>query len=511
MTDLVSSEARAIRGLIEDKRYWSAAEHVLRHAAGPADSGPAQSLPEKPPLRPDHDRDHEGLRLATAVVAMAIEWIDDAPTVARCISDSLKVHVGRPERAGWEAVRSCFSGIHPRVLALNARWLDWTTRVRDNYARHFGLVPCEVRDEDGRLRMAWMPCDDADPSAAIHEHGVRYETSILEFIDEVDDRTRYEEMELQRLKTTTETGLERRVVDCMIDLCRTRIRKERDAWRKVRESARRQAFNALSADDVWQEMVQIVHDCLPHGVGGRTRAQWQSLLRDALEERIRDIGQESERERASVGHQLGDHAEDNPEYLSAVLSAIAHHEEHELEHALPSLILEELRIDDPDEWNSLADAARRQRVSHVGTSSIIDSRTSFLEVLDGLERMMMASCGVGRTGEAPNLIPTAHVILEELFSELDVHGQVQDGDRNASSAPAGAELVARAMREFGGERGKTSATIAQFADLRINAPSLYSGCLGAAARIIQELSKPEFEGVILFGSDRSRTDEAERN
>ena len=500
MIDLMASEAWSIAGLLEEHRYWSAAERVLQRIAGLTASHPAQLLLGKPPQGREPYWEREGLRLATAVTAIAIEWVVDWPTIAQLIKHNLKASLGQPAHPGWEAILRCFSSIHPRAFVVNPKWNDWIARVRAEYAKDFGLVPSEVVDEDGYLRIAWVAHEHAHPSERTGARHVRYETDLLDFIEEVDERSRHEEATWQQLRNEATTESQRTVIDSMIGIYRTRIHHEREALKSERETVQQQMSDSLSPDDVGVQMIRVVHDRLPHGVGGRTEAQWRALLGDALTTRIRDIKEAAEAQRASVKQRLREGAADDCEDCLTVLSAITRDEEQDLEQALAALVVERVTDSGTEERDALVASAKRERVRYHGPFSTFGAKTTFLEVLDGFEKLMGAVEGFGSAVETPNLTTIAGIILEQLFSVGDVRRKGDDEGR-ARPVPTAAEHLAHVMRGRGGEWEKTAQTVARFVAMRDTTGPQYAGCQGAAASIMYEFSRPGIERAVFFGCE----------
>ena len=499
--DLMSSDAWSIDGLIKDRRYWSAAERVLRRIAGLGASNPAQLLLGKPAPHRDAYWDREGVRLATAVLAMAIEWTVDWPAVAQMIKVNLQSALGRSGQRGWEAVGRCFARIHPDIVATNPTWREWIARVRAEYAMRFAVVGREVRDEDGRRRSAWVACEEAEPAARVGAEDVRYETCLLDVREEVDERGRYEALQWRQLRDVATSESQRTVVETMHGVYRRRVGDARETWKREREAVQRAALDGLSGDDVRPEMVRIVAGELPHGVGGRTEAQWRAVLEEALARRAREIVQASEAERARVPGPSGDPAtEEDVEGWTNAMSAIAHDEAQALEQALPALVVEALSDAGGEAWETLVDRARTERVRDLGAVTAFGATTTFLDVLEGFDKMMGVIEGAGVAGETPNLVAVADILLEELFSVGDVQSQ-EEHDAGTTTVPTGAQHMAREMSGRGGEWEKTAQCIARFAEMRNSAAAQYSGCLSHAASTLYEFSRPEVERVLYFGCE----------
>ena len=498
--DLMSSESWSIDALIAERRYWSAAERVLQRIAGLGASNPAELLLGKPAPQRDPYWDREGVRLATAALAIAIEWLVDWQSVARMVQVHLRGALGRPAQRGWETVGRCFARIHPGVAVTKPRWREWMAGVRTEYARRFGMVGREVRDEDGRRRGAWVACQDAAPPPRVESEAVRYETDLVESIGAVDERTGYEAAQWQCLRDLSTTGPERTIVDTLLVGYRTDLAGEREAWQGKREAVRRAALERLTGEEVDPEMVRIVDEELHHGIGGRTEAQWRAELEAELAQYERTVREAAEAERARV-EQTYDAATD-PGFGDGVnaLSAIAHDEDVARAQALPALVVEALREAGGEAWDTLVDRARAARVRDLGPYAVFGATTPFLDALERIERMMEVIGGDGVPDESPNVVAVADIVLEVLFSVGDVQGEAAY-DAQLVTVPTGAQHIARAMRARGGEREKTARSIARFAEMRNRAQAQYAGVLGHAASILHELSRPEVERVLYFGCE----------
>ena len=79
---------------------------------------------------PGHDGywDHDGLELATAVVAIAIWWCNERPSTERLIRKNIE------KSAGWTNIWDLFTKLHGKD------WDDYIETIRDDYAREFGRV-----------------------------------------------------------------------------------------------------------------------------------------------------------------------------------------------------------------------------------------------------------------------------------------------------------------------------------------------------------------------------------
>ena len=514
MVDLMSTEGWSIGELIKERKYWTAAERVLRRLAGFSGSNPAQLLLGKPPLGKDPYWEREGLKLATAVIAIAIEWSADWLTIAQLIKENLSNTIDTPQYAAWKAILKCFSKVQPHVFVLDPKWKEWVVPVRDNYAWNFGHVLVPVSDEDGRRTAVWVPFAEAAPSKTPDASNIRYETDIHDFIHGQDERSRYEEEQLQRLKSMANGDSEREMVNSLIDIYRKRIKDERDGWTKNRETEQREALDQLSDNGLLGEIVGVVHDRLPNGVGGRNEAEWKSMLSDALGARIREIKEWSEADRA-VKQKLQESAAYDDDLYWDGMGYIAHREEQDLERALAGLIVEGLKEADAKEWKSfpegweslaadwkslkaewesLVEAAKQSSVENCGTSLTSDVKTTFLEVLNEFENMMMVVEDFDNTMETRNVIAVGGVILEDLLS-VDA---------------TGAEVFLEAMRTRGGEWEKIQSTVLRIAQMRNTATPQFMGIHGSAANVMSEFSTPGVERVVYFGCERPVTAEAER-
>ena len=297
-----------------------------------------------------------------------------------------------------------------------------------------------------------------------------------------DERSRYEEEQLQRLKSMANGDSERGIVKSLIDIYRKRIKDERDGWTKDRETQQREALERLSDNDLLREIVGVVHDRLPDGVGGRTEAEWKSMLSDALGARIRKIKETSEASRAVMRKSHESAAYDDDLY-GGRMGNIAYHEKQDLEQALADLIVEGLKEADAKEWKSfpegweslaaewkslkaewetLVEAAKQRSVENVGTSLTSDVKTTFLEVLNEFENMMMVVEDFDNTMETRNVIAVGGVILEDLLS-VDA---------------TGAEVFLEAMRTRGGEWEKIQSTVLRIAQMRNTATPQFMGIHG---------------------------------
>ena len=79
--DLMSTEAWNIDSLLSAQKYWSAAERMLQRVAGLSASSAARILLGHPPTSSDPYWEREGVRFATAVIAVAVAWVVDGNEV----------------------------------------------------------------------------------------------------------------------------------------------------------------------------------------------------------------------------------------------------------------------------------------------------------------------------------------------------------------------------------------------------------------------------------------------
>ena len=323
----------------------------------------------------------------------------------------------------------------------------------------FGMVRREVLDEDGRPRTAWVPCDEACPPVRTDAEEVRYETCVLELIEEVDARSGYELAQWRQLGEAATSPSQRVVVETMLGVYRTRAGEERAAWGREREAVQRTAFDRLSGDEVRPEMVRSVHDELPHGVGGRTEAQWRAQLAKALARSRREVRAASAQQRLRALHA----AKDSEERASA-MSGVAHDEAQALAWALPALVVEALRDAGAPEWGALLDRVRAERVRRLGAPSAFGATTTFLEVLDGFETMVRVIGGDGVARATPNPVATADVVLGALFSVRAVRAG-EDSTGQTTSVPTRAQLRALRWGACTGGWENTSWGVVRFAGM----------------------------------------------
>ena len=345
------------------------------------------------------------------------------------------------------------------IVSTHSTWTEWIGRVRTEYATRFGMVRREVLDEDGRPRTAWVPCDAACPPARTDAEEVRYETCVLDLIEEVDARSGYELAQWRQLGEAATSRSQRVIVETMLGAYCTRAGEERAAWGRERAAVQREAFDRLSGDEVRAEMIRSVCDELPHGVGGRTEAQWRARLAQALERRRREVREASAQQRSGELHA----AKDSEERASA-MSGVAHDEAQALAWALPALVVDALRDAGAPQWDAFVDRARAERVRFLGAPSAFGAATTFLQVLDGFEAMVRVIGGDGVARATPNPIASADVVLEALFWVRAVRaGEESTGD--TTSAPMRAPLKARGRGACTGEWEKTPGWVVRFATM----------------------------------------------
>ena len=318
----------------------------------------------------------------------------------------------------------------------------------------FGMVRREVLDEDGRPRTAWVPCDEACPPVRTDAEEIRYETCVLELIEEVDARSGYELAQWRQLGETATSPSQRVVVETMLGVYRTRAGEERAAWGREREAVQREAFDRLSGDEVRPELIRSVCDELPHGVGGRTEAQWRTRLAQALARRRGEVREASAQQRLRELQA----AKDSEEWASA-MSGVAHDEAQALAWALPELVVDALHDTGAPEWSALLDRARAERVRHLGAPSAFGATTTFLEVLDGFETMVRVIGDDGVARATPDRIATADVVLEALFSVR----AGEDSTGQTTSVPTRAQLRALRWGACTGGWEKASRWVVRFA------------------------------------------------
>ena len=164
--------------------------------AGLSATSEARILLGHPPRGREPYWEREGVRFATAVIAVAIAWIVDPNGHAKLIRRRLS-NEGDESRAAWDATRKCYQRIYPRALALEPKWEEWLERVRAEYRRRYA----EVDDED------LEPPDTAGTADA-----PGYETHLTALIDGTLERTRYEKDALRRLSAMAESYTEREAV-----------------------------------------------------------------------------------------------------------------------------------------------------------------------------------------------------------------------------------------------------------------------------------------------------------
>ena len=280
---------------------------------------------------------------------------------------------------------------------------------------------------------------------------------MLDLIEEVDARSGYELAQWRQLCQAATSRSQRVIVEFMLGAYRTRAGEERKAWGREREAVQREAFDRLSCDEVRAEMIRSVYDELPHGVGGRTEAQWRARLAQALERRRREVREASAQQRS-----VELHATTAFEERASAMSGVAHDEAQALEWALPALVVDALRDAGAPQWDALLDRARAERVRFLGAPSAFGATTTFLQVLDGFEAMVRVIGGDGVARATPNPIATADDVPEALFWVRAVRaGEESNGD--TTSAPLRAPLKARGRGACTGEWEKTPGWVVRFA------------------------------------------------
>ena len=493
--NIMDSEAWSVTKMIEERRYWTAAERVLQRVAGFTASNPAQMLLGKPPLGKDPYWEREGLLFATAVIAIAIEWSAEWLSVAHMIRDKLAKCAEPHESSAWVGIQKCFLKIHPDAFSLQQKWKDRIDKLRDDYARNFGELAPHQSDDDDIVQPS-LPCAELGIEEEIDHRRVWYETDVDQFLAQIDDRSAYEDSALRRLLEMAETDREQENVEHLIRNYQNQVNEERQSLRTSRKASQLKAIEGLSDDDVMTGAIQVVHDMPRKGIAGRTWEEWESALAEALESRTREIRERSKEEKAEVERKSRDSsAYDHDDYMHD-MGFIDHCRELELEQALPSLIIEELRATNGKEWESLVAEAKRVSTRGMGISSTLRARTIFLQALDVFEGLMMTTgfgdvmTGVDDDGDAmmsPNVIGVAGRILEDLFS----------------LTAAGPSEIVRTMQERGGEFEKIVSTINRFVEMRdMDLKGQYTGCHGAAASVMFEFSRPGIERVLYFGCER---------
>ena len=478
--DLMSTQDWTIDGLLDERRYWSAAERMLQRVAGLSATSGARILLGHPPTGNEPYWNREGVRFASAVIAVAIAWIVDGDAFARLTRDRLS-NACDDLRWSWDAIRQCFQKVYPHALALEPKWEDWLKRVRADYRDRYA----ERIDEDFEL-----------PDTADGEDALWYKTHLPELIDGTLERGRYEKDALSSLSAMAKSYTEREAVGAISREYEERVRHQREAYEKERE----QACEALPVEKVMGEMVELISERLPQGVAGHSEAAWRALLGEAVDQKVEEIHEQARRrkERAYQTHAPEEGGDVN-DYLSEV-SIIEHFAERDIETVLEGLIVENLRDAGGEDWRSLYEDARRKKTEEQLTQ-ISERRTVFLKVLDGFEHRCLA---VGSTeSDTANVMAVASVILQALLSASDVEQVVEDDPGEKRTIPTAAKSLAGEWSERGGELGKTGATLGEFARMRTNAPAQYTGVMGHAASIIEEFARPGVERVLYFGCERA--------
>ena len=428
----------------------------------------ARVLLGHPPRGREPYWEREGVRLATAVIAVAIAWIVDAHGVALRIQRTLHYEKGA-SGSPWGAIKECFQRVHPGALALEPGWEERLEHVRAEYRRHFA----SPRDE--------YP---GPPEAANEEDDLWYEPDSFGYDERTIERDHYEKErweELGRL-ATSRTG--QAAVDASKSEYDEHMRRGREALE--REAAQRVA--ALPVEALYEDMMELVAERLADGVAGRSEEAWRSTLREALDRRVEEIREAAKRgkERAYQIH-VSDGRDDMEDYRSQA-SPIEHSAKPEIQRAFKGLIVDAIRDAGGEDWKTLCEDARRKRREEQPWGSFPAGvrSTVFLKVLDGFEQRCLT---VGETQyETANAMAVASVVLQGLLSE---------------GTPAAAQALAQDWRERGGELEKTGATIGEFTHMRTDAPAQYTGVLGHAASVIEEFARPGVERVVYFGCERA--------
>ena len=134
--DLMSTTAWNIDGLLSAKKYWSAAERILQRVAGLSATSAARILLGHQPMGHDPYWEREGVRFATAVIAVAVAWVLDGKRFARHIKYELTEgpiarlirysprDEGNKPRNPWDEIRNCFRSIYPDALASEPKWKE---------------------------------------------------------------------------------------------------------------------------------------------------------------------------------------------------------------------------------------------------------------------------------------------------------------------------------------------------------------------------------------------------
>lgn len=467
--DLMSTRAWNIDALLGERRYWSAAERILQRVAGLSVTSAARVLLGHPPKGPDPYWAREGVRFATAVVAVAIVWIVDADGLGRRIRERLS-HADDESREAWDAIRRCYQRVYPDALALEPKWERWLKRERAEHRRRYAKGDDE---------------DDPWPAPPLPEP-----------MDHTLERTRYEKDALRRLSAMAESYTEREAVGAISREYEQRMRDlhEADAKRKA------EAFEALAVEEVLGEIVALVGERLPEGVAGRSEEEWCAHLSEAVEMRVERIREEADRGKARA---YQTHVADGRDDVAAYqfeANIIEHTAEQDIETALEGLIIEELRDTAAQDWKTLCNEARWKRVE-AQLARVQEPPTTFMDVLDGFERRCLT---VGSTErDTPNVMAVGSVILQELFSASDMEREVETDGGGKTTISTAATCLARDWSEGGGEVLKVGATLGEFARMRTKAPAQYVGVLGSAASTIEEFARPGVERVVYFGCERA--------
>ena len=483
--DLMSTEAWNIDSLLSAQKYWSAAERMLQRVAGLSASSAARILLGHPPTSSDPYWEREGVRFATAVIAVAVAWVVDGNGFARLIRSELS-DGGDKLANPWDSIRKCFQRIYPDAFAWEPKWEEQLKRVRDEYTRLYA----ERRGED--LEQSHM---------ASVEPGSRYKTRVPEFIDGTLARSCYERKELNGLSDMATSNTEKELFDAMEREYDGRLHEQREEYGAVWEKE----LDALPVEKVWPEIIELVSERLPQGVAGRSESEWRSLLSVAVDESVEELQEQAKRleERARQDH-LADGRVDVEDVIAYQSDANAYEQgmAQAIDTVFEHLIAERLRDAEGDEWTSLLKDARTKKMEQRPSSIAKPSRsTVFLDVLDKFE---LRSLRVGSTeDETANVMTVGSRILQELFSAGDVEQKGKDQDGEEWKIPTAAECLALALNEHGGELAKVGGTIGEFARMRTHAPSQYVGVMGYGASIMEEFARPGVGRVVYFGCERA--------
>ena len=487
--DLMSTQAWTIDGLLDERRYWSAAERMLRRIAGLSATSGARILLGHPPKSRDPYWEREGVRFATAVIAVAVAWVVEGERFARLIRYELsegettrlvrECDQGENLTNPWLAIKHCFQSLYRDAFVLESKWEAPLKRIRADYARRYA----------GHLDEDFEQADMASTG-----HGLWYETCLPELIDGTLERGGYEERELEGLRRMATSFHETEWFDAAAREYHERLQKQREEYEKVWN----ESLEALPVEKVWTEVIAVVNERLAQGVAGRSEAQWRSLLSDAVDEEVQEIHQQWKRreERARAFHQ------DDVDGSLSEASAIEHWRACAIDTVLEELIARRLKDAGGDDWTSLLKDARSKKMEQRLSSRAKRSRsTVFLDFLDELEHRYTR---VGSTeNDTANVMAIGSSLLQELFSVGDAVQNAKNGAGKEKTIPSAVECLALALKEQGGELAKVGATLGEFARMRTHAPSQYTGVMGSAASIIEEFARPGVDRVLYFGCERA--------